>query len=244
MDMTYATIPVRNESKILYSEKRLPYVVSSQAHPDIHHVYTIDTNLGSSIFFNDEIPCNSKIVRPQKDEAGADELKVEEESQKDEGLWKMYFDGSVSKAGASVGVYIISPTKEAKGHSYKLIFECFNNVAEYEALLLGLRALKYASAKRVQIFGDSELVINQVSDIYQTKHLRMRAYWNEVWDMFGNFFTKHTFQVIPKDENTVADSLVTAAGKFEAPVAQKKKYKVEIVNRPSILDNTKHWQVF
>ena len=40
------------------------------------------------------------------------------------------------------------------------------NVAEYEALLLGLHALKDLGAKRVQIFGDSELVINQVSDNY------------------------------------------------------------------------------
>ena len=134
---------------------------------------------------------------------------------------------------------LYSPTKDSKGHSYKLIFECSNNVAEYEALLLGLHALKDVVAKRVQIFGDLELVINQVNDIYQ--ELVMRAYWNEVWDMFRNFFTEHTVQVILRDENMVADSLATAAGKFEAPVARKKNYKVEIVNRPSIPDNIKHW---
>ena len=50
--------------------------------------------------------------------------------------------------------------------------------------------------------------------------------------------------MIPRDENMVADSLATVAGKFEAPAAWKKKYKVEIVNRPSIPNNTKHWQVF
>ena len=54
--------------------------MSSKAQPNIHNVYAIDTDLGSSIFFNDELPCNSKIVGPQKDEAGADKLKVEEES--------------------------------------------------------------------------------------------------------------------------------------------------------------------
>ena len=62
--------------------------------------------------------------------------------------------------------------------------------------------------------------------------------------MFRNFFTEHTVQVIPRDENAVADSLATAAGKFEDPAVGKKKYKVDIVNRPSILDNTKYWQVF
>ena len=119
----------------------------------------------------------------------------------DEGLWKMYFDSSMSKAGAGAGVYIISPIKDTKAYSYKLMFECSNNVADYEALLLGLRALKDLGAKRVQIFGDSELVVNQVNDIYQTKHPRMRAHQNEVWDMFRNFFIENTVQVIPRYEN-------------------------------------------
>ena len=38
--------------------------------------------------------------------------------------------------------------------------------------------------------------------------------------------------------------MVIAAGKFKTPTAGKRKYKVEIVNRPSIPDNTKYWQVF
>ena len=151
----------------------------------------------------------------------------------------MYLDGSVSKASAGACVYIIPPIKDTKAYSYKLIFECSNNVAEYEALLLGLRALKDLGAKKFQIFGDLELVVNQVNDIYQTKHPRMRSYRNEVWDMFKNFFTEHIVQVIPRDENAMADSLVTTAGKFEAPTAGKKNHKVEIVNRPSIPDNTK-----
>ena len=50
----------------------------------------------------------------------------------------MYFDRSVTKVGAGAGVYIISPIHDFKALSYKLLFECTNNVAEYEALLLGL----------------------------------------------------------------------------------------------------------
>ena len=95
------------------------------------------------------LPCNSKIGGPQKDEKGARELGAEEGNQKDEGLWKMSFDGSVSKVGARTGVYIIFPIKDTKSHSYKLIFECSNNVVEYEALLLGLHVLNEVGAKRV-----------------------------------------------------------------------------------------------
>ena len=67
--------------------------------------------------------------------------------------------------------------------------------------------------------GDSDLVINQVNDSYQTRHPRMRAYRNEVWDMIGNFFIEHTIQVVPGHEKIVADSLAVAAGKFKTPVA-------------------------
>ena len=92
----------------------------------------------------------------------------------------MYFDGYVAKIGAGVGVYIISPIRDFKVLSYELNFECTNNVAEYESLLLVLNALKYLGAKGIDVFGDSDLVINQVNDNYQTKHPRMRAYRNEV----------------------------------------------------------------
>ena len=40
----------------MYSEKRTPYVVNSQDKPEVHHIYVVDTDLGSSIFFNDVVP--------------------------------------------------------------------------------------------------------------------------------------------------------------------------------------------
>ena len=47
--------------------------------------------------------------------------------------------------------------------------------------------------------------------------------------------------MIPRHENLVVDSLAVAAGKFETPVAGQREYRVEIVNRPSIPDNSKYW---
>ena len=54
----------------------------------------------------------------------------------------MYFDGSISEEGDGAGVWIISLDKYFKIYYFKLTFECTNNVVEYEALLLGLNALK------------------------------------------------------------------------------------------------------
>ena len=53
MDMSYATIPLFGGNKRLYREKRLAYVVSIQDNHDSHPIYVVDTDLGSSIFFND-----------------------------------------------------------------------------------------------------------------------------------------------------------------------------------------------
>ena len=66
----------------------------------------------------------------------------------------------MENVGASIGVYIISPIRYLKALSYKLTFECTDNVVEYEDLLLGLNTLKDMGVKSVQVMGDLELVIN------------------------------------------------------------------------------------
>ena len=46
-------------------------------------------------------------------------------------------------------MYIISPIRDFKALSYKLTFECTNNIAEYESLLLGLNALNDIGEKTI-----------------------------------------------------------------------------------------------
>ena len=58
---------------------------------------------------------------------------------------------------------------------------------------------------------------------YRTKHPRMRAYRNEVWDMIGIFFSEHRVVVIPRIENRIVDSLATTTGNFKIPIYSNKK---------------------
>ena len=109
----------------------------------------------------------------------------------------MSFDGEVSKEGVGAGVWIRPPNGEPKLLSYKLYFDCKNNIVEYEALVLGLRALRDLQAKKIDIYGDSELVIKQVQGGYQTKHLRLRSYINLVLDLLEGF-KEHQLTVIPR----------------------------------------------
>ena len=60
MDLSYATIPVFGTLRRLYRENRLAYMISNRENPENHPIYAIDTNMGSSMLFNE--------ARPQKDE--------------------------------------------------------------------------------------------------------------------------------------------------------------------------------
>jgi len=53
MDMSYATIPIFGQDRWLYKEVLLKYMVSSKTHPNNHPIYSIDIEVGSSIFYND-----------------------------------------------------------------------------------------------------------------------------------------------------------------------------------------------
>ena len=51
MDMSYATILIFGVHRRLYREKNLAYMVSSVARSNNHPIYSLDTEIGSPIFF-------------------------------------------------------------------------------------------------------------------------------------------------------------------------------------------------
>jgi hypothetical protein len=94
------------------------------------------------------------------------------------------------------------------------------------------------------VFGDAELVVQQIRSAYQAKHPQLRSYRNEVWDLIDSFFSVFNISFIPREENTVADSLSTSASNFKVSLLPKFRYDVEVKYRPSIPNNVKHWKVF
>ena len=100
----------------------------------------------------------------------------------------MYFDGASSKEGAGAGVLLISAGGEVISLMYKLEFKTTNNTVDYEALSIGLREAKDLGIKELAMFGDSELVIQQVKNLYQVKQYLFEVYRNEAWDLIENIF--------------------------------------------------------
>ena len=65
----------------------------------------------------------------------------------------MDFDGVVSKEGAGAGIWVRFPKNDPKILSYKLYFDCTNNVAKYEALILGLKMLRSSKLRNSRYMG-------------------------------------------------------------------------------------------
>ena len=62
-----------------------------------------------------------------------------------------------------------------------------NNQVEYEAILKGLQLLHEVKAEAIEVFGDSQLIINQLISLYECKEDTLRGYYDECQRMFKEF---------------------------------------------------------
>ena len=92
----------------------------------------------------------------------------------------MYFDGSLIKKGAEVGLVFVSPLGVCMRYAIHIHFLVSNNVAEYEALVNGLRIAIELGIRWLDVRGDSQLVIDQVMKESSCHNAKMAAYCPEV----------------------------------------------------------------
>nr|XP_016435310.1 PREDICTED: uncharacterized protein LOC107761586 [Nicotiana tabacum] len=124
--------------------------------------------------------------------------------------WKMYFDGATHREGAGGGVVFVTSQGEVMPYSFTLTQHCTNNVAEYQALILGLEMAVDMRQLQLHIFGDSELVINQLLGSYEVKKPELRRYYDYAQKLIG-WLGNVTLQHVPRKENKKADALPTLA---------------------------------
>jgi hypothetical protein len=81
--------------------------------------------------------------------------------------WAMYFDGSACEDGCGIGILLVSPQGVMYSFSIRLSAPCTNNLAEYKAVHRGMELLVEAGVEAVEVFGDSKLVISQLTEEYR-----------------------------------------------------------------------------
>ena len=62
--------------------------------------------------------------------------------------WRMHFDGSKMRTGLGAGIILTSPKGDKLKYTLQIHFAASNNVAEYEALVHGLRLAKELGIRR------------------------------------------------------------------------------------------------
>ncbi|XP_030939990.1 uncharacterized protein LOC115964899 [Quercus lobata] len=103
------------------------------------------------------------------------------------GAWKMYFDGVVSQYGNGIEVLLITPNGSHVPLAVKLNFEATNNMAKYEACIVGMEALRELGVKEAEVFGDLTLVIVQAQKLWKEKEEHLKHYQQYLEDLTKNF---------------------------------------------------------
>ncbi|SPT17712.1 unnamed protein product [Triticum aestivum] len=101
--------------------------------------------------------------------------------------WRMHFDGSKMRTGLGAGIVLTSPKGDKLRYTWQIHFAASNNVAEYEALIHGLRLAKELGIRRILCYGDSDLVVQQSSGDWDAKDANMASYRFLVQQISGYF---------------------------------------------------------
>ena len=114
--------------------------------------------------------------------------------------WRLYFGGLVCSNDQGFGIAFISPHGVVFEASCRLEYFCTNNQAEYEALLFGLTTLLDVGATHIEAFGDSLLVVQQVSGVFKCFEESLNVYLDKCIDIVS---TLDHFSIvhIPRHDN-------------------------------------------
>ena len=101
-----------------------------------------------------------------------------------------------------------------------------NNVAEWSALLYGLRAAAALHPERLEIRGDSRLVINQLTGSWRMNAAHLWSYRDRCLDLLHG--CQWTAKWIPRDRNEAADALSRKAYRAEALASEEEKRRAKV----------------
>jgi ribonuclease HI len=132
-------------------------------------------------------------------------------------LWTMFFDGSLMKTGAGAGLLFISPLGKHLRYVLRLHFPASNDVAEYEALVNGLRIAIELGVRRLDARGDSQLVIDQVMKNSHYRDPKMEAYCDEVRRLEDKFYGLELNHVARRYNKTADELAKIASGRTTVP---------------------------
>ncbi|GKV46364.1 hypothetical protein SLEP1_g53349 [Rubroshorea leprosula] len=133
--------------------------------------------------------------------------------------------------GLRAGALLVGPDRYQSEHALKFNFDATNNMAKYEALLLGLQLTVELKVMAIQVYSASQLVVNQINSVCEIVNSVMMKYVALVAELKCKF-QKFCLCKIPQTENKQANSL----SKFTSNSSlSSRSIFVDVLNEPSFM---------
>jgi len=128
------------------------------------------------------------------------------------GALRLHVDGASrgNPGEAGFGVHVTTPEGKDLASLYGYLGRATNNVAEYQALLHGLRFALARGAREVRVFSDSELLVRQLEGRYRVKNPGLLPLYREASALLARFERSRVSHV-PREQNREADALANRA---------------------------------
>jgi len=125
---------------------------------------------------------------------------------------KLFSDGACrgNPGQGGAGALITDAADNILWEGSQYLGHCTNNIAEYKALIMGLKGAKAYGCKNLEIYLDSELLANQINGSYKVKNENLKILMQEVrglMDAFASVQVKHVLRC----HNVQADKLANQA---------------------------------
>ena len=125
---------------------------------------------------------------------------------------KIFFDGSShgNPGPSGIGIIVFDESGRILDKFSRFIGFGTNNEAEYRALIEALRKAMQLGAEKVELYSDSELVVNQIRGVYSVKDEKLKRLHLKCVELLKNF-KEYEISYVPRELNAEADRLANEA---------------------------------
>ncbi|MGH2703558.1 MAG: ribonuclease HI family protein [Actinomycetota bacterium] len=131
-----------------------------------------------------------------------------DEREAGDAVYRLRSDGAArgNPGPAGIGVVLESPDGTVIAERAAGIGWATNNVAEYRALLDGLELARDHNVRRLVVFADSRLLVEQMKGAFRVKHQGLKPLFDEALRL-ARLFDEVRYVAVPREQNRHADRL-------------------------------------
>ncbi|XP_070034513.1 uncharacterized protein [Nicotiana tomentosiformis] len=152
------------------------------------------------------------------------------------GVWILFTNEASNAKGSGLGIVLTMPSGETLRQAIKTV-PLTNNEVEYEALIVGLELARRLDFEVIEIKCNSQLVVNQVYRIFETKEECMQQYVVKVQALLARLW-EWLITRIPREENALADILANLGSSTEMKGSD---FEIIVQIMHSILDTDSYY---